>query len=311
MSPTAEEPALSEIYQKINQLGLQTQRGALTPEKLASALEGLKQETRAERLRLTEKLEKALTPGLQGEPFGIPQSPSRPLDKEDLEKLEEKLKGFFEGPMPEPLAKDLFLLKELEESERFLDRAWRFTLRPGKGGSKEALLALEQERSGFGGSKPDSKASPSPGASDQGPGKAQDRSDEPGLDPFQVGGGKSQKEGRAVAGSEKGQGEKGPPFDLQAGRGPTFQEKGRPDSTALSSSMEIRTGTRWGWEKEDRPGLVEEIPLSFRKGREAALNRERIPEDYKTYVKNYFLSLQEGKGGRHDLRHRPTGGSSP
>lgn len=308
------DQSLGEPYRQLEEIARDLQSRSMKPEKLLLTLGEMKKEALAERLRLTRKLEKDLSadgsPG-PANPFTLPQELTT---SKDLEKLTEQLKDLFEDGLPESIAKDISRIGEKLDLEQFLDKTINqaipseptgdersFLSKRGKGNSGEgeprensgkqsfgearSFLALEKEQTKL-------PMPPTPGKGAEEERKAgkrpQGRDDDDGF----------------TAGTTKGTGERLLPSELKGGKGPSFKEGGGPSGREPGSSFQVRALPLYGNKKNGREEIVPEVPPSYRREMEAALLKEKIPQEYREYIKHYFLSIRQEKGKKQDDKNQ-------
>ena len=299
-----------EPYRQLEEIAKDLQSQSMKPEKLLLTLGEMKKEALAERLRLTRKLEKELNadgPPGPANPFTVPKELTT---TKDLEKLTEQLKDLFEDGLPESIAKDISRIGEKLDLEQFLDKTINQAIpseptgdersllsKRGKGNSGEgepgensgkqssgearSFLALEKERT-----RPPMPPTPGKGTEEERKAgkRPQGRDDDDGF----------------TAGTTKGTGERLLPSELKGGKGPSFKEGGGPSGPEPGSSFQVRALPLFGNTKTGREEIPPEIPASYRREMEAALLKEKIPQEYKEYIKHYFLSIRQGKGKQDD-----------
>jgi hypothetical protein len=229
---------------------------------------------------------------------------------QDLGNLTEQLNNYFNGRLPDSLAGDLSRIREKLQLENLLGKAIGLTLSPGSAGEDALLARMEEAFTQNNNGQHSAKPPERPGAespSDQerqthpSPGKEKsgERGRREGLE------GPNQKGGDGFrAGTEKGGRESHPPSALRMGRGEPVQESGIPSGTAPTPSRTVRTAPLFGNSREDRGVFPQEIRRSFRKEKESVLPKEKIPPEYREYIKNYFLSVREEKGTRANDQSR-------
>jgi hypothetical protein len=304
------DQSLGEPYRQLEEIAKDLQTQSWKQEKLLLALGEMKKEALAERLRLTRKLEKELnadsSPG-PANPFSLPEEITT---TKDLEKVTAQLKDLFDGSLPESIAKDISRIGEKLELEQFLEKTMnlaipsepagdershlskrekgyavegetREKLEKQPSGEARSLLALEKEQAKL----------PIPPKAGQGQedvrkagGKPQGREYDEGF----------------TAGSSKGTGERLLPFELKGGKGPSFKEGGGHSGSEPGSSFQVRALPLFGKTKNGQEEIPQEIPASYRREMEAALHKEKIPQEYREYIKHYFLSLRQEKGKKQD-----------
>jgi hypothetical protein len=305
-----EDRSLGEPYLKLEELAKELQNQSLKREKLLLALGELKQAAEAERLRITRKLEQDLnagpTPGNAGA-FSLSKEITTP---KDVEKLAERLKDLFDGTLPDSLAKDLSRLRQKLQLEQFLESTEDQAASPGPAGEERFLLSKrEKVFTGENAQRENSGKIPSldtkPSFS-----KGKDQTKIFGPPESEPGKGEKPQDGKGTqdreddrpftAGRGRGTGEKVLPFEFKGGKGDSVKERGAPSSTESESAFQVRTLPRFGKPKEDREGIVPQIPASYRQEMEAVLHKEKIPREYRDYIKNYFLSIRQEKGKKQN-----------
>lgn len=308
------DPSLGDPYRQLEEIAKDIQNQSLKPEKLLLTLGEMKKEALAERLRLTRKLEKELnadgTPG-QDHPFTLPKELST---TKDLEKLTEQLKDHFEGGIPDSMAKDISRIGEKLDLEQFLDQTINQAVPSEPTGDERSLLSKqgkgysgEEAGRGKSGNQPSGETRsfltlekeqtklPGPPTAGQGPedgrkaGKRPQEREE--ADGF-------------TAGTTKGTGERLLPSELKGGKGPSFKEGGGPSGPESGASFQVRALPLFGNTKNGREEIPPEIPASYRREMEAALLKEKIPQEYREYIKHYFLSIRQEKGKKQDDKNQ-------
>lgn len=308
------DQSLGEPYRQLEEIAKDLQNQSLRPEKLLLTLGEMRKEALAERLRLTRKLEKELNGDVtsgSANPFTLPKELTT---TKDLEKLSEQLKDLFEGSLPESIAKDIARIGEKLELEQFLDKTINQAIPSDPTGDERSLLSKrEKGYTGEGepreksGKQPSGEARsflalekeqarlPAPPTAGQGPedgrksGKRpQDREEDDGF----------------TAGTTKGTGERLLPSELKGGRGPSFKEGGGPSGPEPGSSFQVRSLPLFGKTKNGQEESLPEIPANYRREMEAALLKEKIPQEYREYIKHYFLSIRQEKGKKQDDKNQ-------
>jgi hypothetical protein len=308
------DQSLGEPYRQLEEIAKDLQNQSLNQEKLLLALGEMKKEALAERLRLTRKLEKELngdgSPG-PGDPFSRPKEQTT---TENLEKMTEQLKDLFDGSLPESITKEISRIGEKLELEKFLDKTINLALSSGPAGEERSFLSKgEKGHNEEGESREKSGKYPSgearsplalekeqarvPMTPKAGQGLEDDR--KTGKRPPS----REDNEG-FTAGSSKGTGERLLPFELKGGKGPSFREGQDPSRTEPGSSFQVRALPLLGKTKDGREEFLPEIPASYRREMEAALLKEKIPPEYREYIKHYFLSIRQEKGKKQDDRNQ-------
>lgn len=303
-----------EPYRQLEDLAKELQSQSLSQEKLLFTLGEMKKEARADRLRLTRKLEKELnadgSPG-PASPFSLPKEIT---SNKELEKAAEQLKDLFEGGLPESIAKDISRIGEKLELEQFLEKAIQQAIPSEPGGDQRSLLArrgrgygedgesrekLEKQPAGearsplLPGKEMDLLSRPSK----TGPGRGDDRNT--GNSPQ----GRENDDG-FTAGTTPGTGERLLPFEFKGGKGPTFKEGGGYPGLEPGPSFQTRALPLFGKTKNGQEESPPEIPASYRREMEAALLKEKIPREYREYIKHYFLSIRREKGKKQDDKNQ-------
>ncbi len=304
-SKTMEDRSLGEPYRQLEELAKDLQNQSLKKEKLLLSLGEMKQAAQAERLRITRNLEKDLntgsTPG---------NAAATPLSKEitspkDVEKLAERLKDLFDGALPDSLEKDLSGIRQKLQLEQFLENTEDQARSPGPAGEERFLLS-KREKAFSEKDTPLEKPGkiPSPDATPSFSGE-KDKSkifgpSEPkqgkGDIPQDGKGSQGRKDDRPyVAGRGKGTGEKLLPYEFKRGAESSLKEKSAPSSTGSDSSFQVRTMPHFGKPKEGQDKILPQISASYRQEMEAVLHKEKIPQEYREYIKNYFLFIKQAK----------------
>jgi hypothetical protein len=299
-----------EPYRQLEEIAEDLQNQSLKQEKLLLALGEMKKEALAERLHLTRKLEKELngggSPGAAN-PFSLPQE--FPTSK-DLEKAAEQLKDLFNGHLPESIAKDISRIGEKLELEQFLEKTINLTIAPGPAGEERSFLSKREKGYGEGGERRE-KMEKSPGGENRSPLALEKEQAGPAMTP-RTGQGLEdgrKPEGREVdegftAGSSKGTGERLLPSEFKRGKGPSVKEGEGSSGQETGSSFQARALPLFGKTKNGREEILPEIPGSHGRGMEGVLLKEKIPQEYKEYIKHYFLSIRQERGKRQDDRNQ-------
>jgi hypothetical protein len=304
------DQSLGEPYRQLEEMAKDLQNHSLKQEKLLLALGEMKKEALAERLRLTQKLEKELNAGgspSQGNSFSLPQESATP---QKLEKMTEQLKEFFDGSLPDSITKDISRIGEKFELEQFLEKTLSMAI-PSEPGGDERLPGSKKDKAyvAKGETREELKRNPSgeakaplspekdptrvPGSPKAGPGMEDNRE----------AGKKSQHDKNDdpyTAGSSKGTGERLVPYELKGKKGPSFKEEGGPTNSDPRDSFQVRALPSFGKTKNNREEILQEIPARYWEEREAVLLKEKIPQEYREYIKHYFLSIRQEKGKKRD-----------
>jgi hypothetical protein len=303
-----DDQSLGEPYRQLEELAKGLQNQSLRLEKLLLALGEMNKEALAERLRLTRKLEKELNAGSSpGNPFPLPQEITTP---KDLERLTDQLKDLFDGSLPDSLAKDLARIDENLQLEQFLEKTAKLAISPGPPGNEQFLLS-KREKSYPGEGETGDKSEKLPSSKTLSP-MASEK--EPTSSPGPPKPGQGEEEGStsgkrpqrqegddfSTIGRGKGTGEKLTPFELKMGKGPSFKEGGAPSGTDPGSTFQVRTLPLFGKTKNDQQENLTEIHVPNREELEAVLQKEKIPQEYREYIKQYFLSVRQEKGKKQN-----------
>lgn len=301
--------SIGEPYRQLEEIAKDLQNQSLNQEKLLLALGEMKKEALAERLRLTRKLEKELyadgSPG-PGHPFSLPREPTT---TKDLEKVTEQLKDLFEGGLPESIARDISRIGEKLELEQFLDKTIHQAIPSEPGGDQRSFLAKRERDHADGGESREKLNKQPTGETRSFPAPEKEQA----LLPVPPRAGQGQEDRLAekkpqgregddsfTAGTTQGTGERYLPFELKGGKGPSFKEGGGPPGSEPGSSFQARALPSFGKTKNGREEIRQEIPASYRREMEAALLKEKIPQEYRETIKNYFLSIRPEKGKKQN-----------
>ncbi|RJQ64770.1 MAG: hypothetical protein C4530_01670 [Desulfobacteraceae bacterium] len=221
-----------------------------------------------------------------------------------LKRLNAMLDRLFENQVPEAIAEDLAALGEHYRIEQFLEQLIDRLDQPEK--SQSAAAGSGPEASGT--AEPERDASDSPDHGRQSRSGGRTRSDPGGsgsdsgnregdADGGQAGFGPEEDDGRGSgedfsSSPGRGKSENGltEPYALKRLKAPAVQDKMLPDQNQ-DYSVQIRSLTAIGKAK----GEKEDVTRSYRKELEGILLKEEIPENYRTYIKNYFLSIGLGR----------------
>jgi len=301
--------SLGEPYRQLEEMAKELQNQSLKQEKLLLTLGEMKKEAQAERLRLSQKLEKELnadgSPG-QSNPFTVPKDLKTP---QELDKVIEPLKEFFDGSLPDSITKDISRIGEKLDLEQFLEKTIGMAIPTEPGGDERSPLSkrdkafVEQGETRGKLKENSSGGSKSPSSSEKDPTKVpMPPKSGPGMEDNQGAGKKPQPDkddNPYTAGRGKGTGEKLVPFELKGKKGLSFKDGG-PSGAEPRDSFQVRALPLFGKSKNDREETRQEIPASYRKEMEAVLLKEKVPREYREYIKHYFLSIRQEKGKKQD-----------
>lgn len=213
----------------------------------------------------------------------------------------ESLSNQFGRDLSESPKRDLAPLREVPEGGGYRGRTLKLFLAPEKKGEPGGVLTIMKE-----GQKgaPDEKGRSSPfrphgekgaegslGLTAQVETKA-GLKPEPGERPLKG------KEGPFGPGSEKGTGERMKSGAIPTGQGPVFRENGIPSGSAAPPSFSFLSKPFDEREETAREQLIGVERITPSKSREAVIRPERIPQEYREVVKQYFLFNREKNGIR-------------
>ncbi|MBI4768024.1 MAG: hypothetical protein HY787_26090 [Deltaproteobacteria bacterium] len=224
--------------------------------------------------------------------------------------MTEQLKDLFEGGLPESIARDISRIGEKMELEQFLDKTISRALPSEPGGDQRSLQAKRERGYADGGESREKLDQQPSGETRSLPAPEKEQA----LLPVPPKAGQGREDGRKTgnkpqgregddrftAGTTKGTGERYLPFELKGEKGPSFKEGGGPPGSEPGSSFQARALPSFRKKKDGQEEIRQEIPPSYRREMEAALQKEKIPREYRETIKNYFLSIKPEKGKKQD-----------
>ena len=290
-----EENTQMNMFEQMNEIAGNLKDQPYQDEDLLRQFEELKDKAEAERSRITRKLETELNLGDTTEtPLFNPLRDD--ISEAELEEFKDTLNQLFEGETPPSLSKEIENLKNLRKLELFLDKA---TEDIDQNVSKGNILSVLEDQE-TDGSRAEVENQEALGG-EVIPGKNMDfpaplvrippmeGPKKPGtmeIDPDDL---ESKGEKSSSAGFGKD----------DAGTVAAEDTEGLKNSAIRDENLS-EGGTRYSLQVLALPlnaeaGVEEEeILRTYEKEIESVLNREEIPENYREYIKNYFLSIGIG-----------------
>lgn len=296
------------FYQKLDDMARKIENRSMTPRELLVSLNKMLAETQAAQATLAKGLKANLEPEDIEAIAGQNVLSSDQLSAGDLDKIKEALERVFDSRVPQFITRDVEQLSELRSLADFLSRMiddiHQIESDHGPWAELSAPASppeiMNQNNPGGGDRTPAAKKSP---GSASGPHASQTKMTA--LDAGHTGefdpdaeDGFGLHEGRSsLAGHAQSTGQEKTPFEIVQTGGPGIQDK---TSTASQEqySVHIRALTAIG-----RPELKEaDIIRTYRQEIESVLEKADTPQNYREYIRNYFISigLQTGKNDDDD-----------
>jgi hypothetical protein len=296
-NPVQKTRTQSVHTKKLEQLSHTLNDNSESFDKRFAALDSYLNEVRGEQTRLATELGAKLdSAGIKDIPIQRMSDPSN-LSSRQLEKLKKLLNRMLNNQIPASIHQDIESLQELDRLEKLLFRIID-EVKDGKlvaddstetvGGKKRILQATETAKY-----LPDDPNRPKPG------GQFSDHSQNAVEPTDQTDSGNSQRNGDDLqnemdrsegysdsAGRAESNDEKKPNDDLEKTKGSALQDK-MTSSRTKSYLIHIRALTDIGEARFNE----EEVIQSYRKEIESILKKEDIPNNYREYIKNYFISI--------------------
>ena len=293
-----EDKAQDDLYRRMKQMSEELSDRTVGRKELLESLDDLIKELSSESAKLSRTLAADLSLGDAANTPMLEALQDENLDKEELEKLKEKLKDLFGGNLPSSVSQEMASLEQRLEFKALLEEAGEdakdafFEGEEDSSNGEEVLVVKKsEENDALDGQPPkdDKTSSDSESENDssrdqtEGPYRAGDPGEDdesearrPGMEddfPF-------------IAGSGKGKDEKNAPSELETSKVPAIQAPGA-DSPGERFNIYVRSLPKIGRTELD----PEEIIRTYSQKVEEVIKREDIPPNFREYIKNYFLSI--------------------
>lgn len=290
-SLAAENTPDSEVARKLQAAIQRLAEPSTTADDLRYSLNSILNDVHDQQRRLAQALSQTLgSVGLKEIP--VLQIPERQThSSQDLNRLQEMLGQLFDGEIPEDIQRSFDLLNEHAELDEMLteliDQLHPTKIEPSDGPAAPSATAQGSRETASGHDRPN----------DSSDGRASEEQ-------YRAGGGnrasagsnakrdpneprQGTEDGVALsAGGQKGSDQKAAPHELESAAGPALKDR-VGSKGGLNYRVLIRSSASSG-----RPGLNgQDIIRPYRQEVESILRQEDIPQNYREYIKNYFLAI--------------------
>ncbi len=297
--PESKDPQRNEITRDLEDILNKVDERTMDRDAFVKSVQTMGKAVIAEQTNIAQRIRETLNPG------DIENTPElKPFDdatfkNDELERMTDVLKELFQGMIPESVMSDMARLEQNRRLEDFLNEILS-DLQAGRAFEVVPMTASEKKEASIDYAIPKQEketADSSTVLADSGTQTV--LMNRPGSPIMEQGGADSSDmetpnrnsgEPNPAAGDARATGKQMAPYPLESSKGVKIREKGIP-LEGERYSAQVRSLATIGTVKMSET----EILKTYEKEIEDILQKEDIPLNYRTYIKNYFLHIGIGK----------------